>query len=795
MHANKKALLSHNGSFVGKPKNLTINTNNNNNTTSLSTNNNNTSNNTNNNNTTNTNNTTSSNYGNNTSNNNNNNNGGGGDSDLDALERQLDTIMETPNLVDDQISELPSYQKYRELIQHAKQSIKDDNNYMNNATASSPLNKLPTNRNKRDIISRYNQNPALAAANSINSAMHNNNNNNNNNNISSISGISNNNSNSNLLLSFQNDNSNNISSNNNNISISNIGNISGNNSNSNILLVQQQQQQHHQFNNNGINFEDLYYSLQQRYDLLNSDYMRQKELLKIRQETYIQREKRNKQLVQELRMKLQEALTTEHNSDKMNELRQLKQVIDDEVLRLKGESSQLLEQQENEYTRRMKDVERKFQKQLLKEQQKNFSGEREWHEKSRAWKKSLENAIDEAKHLDKTNSELAKENQRLKIQYSAQAEDRLLLAKQVAKSKRENTVLKEELTRVQQEYNHLHETVLVLTQTGTDQQQQQHQHIVVPLSAKNHQHVNNNNHVHHHNSSQLPVPNLNLLSSSLPLHNNQQRTSNNNNNNNNNRPSTTNSVHFTSSTSMNASNNNSNRNSLTPPINNTSNTNSNNIAGNIAASHAAQDVQNLKETIIKLRKLLEHERRNLKMVRNAHLSALAERTELEVFLKQCIEDVKQELSKHSMSRQISGAMTAHDRQRVIDILLSKERVLQLLYEKTSPSITASNGGTSFSSNSNNNQQQQQQQLHSSTANNNNNNNNQYSSIVSQGYSNHMDNNNNEQQEYDNNNNSSSNEPRSNNGKRGSLEYNFSLSSATGGENYLNFHHFKQSSAQ
>lgn len=114
-----------------------------------------------------------------------------------------------------------------------------------------------------------------------------------------------------------------------------------------------------------------------------------------------------------------------------------------------------------------------------------------------------------------------------------------------------------------------------------------------------------------------------------------------------------------------------------------------------------QEVEQRYQDIIKrLKRLLEIERRNLRIVRTAHVNELANRTELEAFLRQCIEDVKKEIqrrraemlasinrAKHGQGNldEVSlGDFSAADRERVMELLLSQERVINLLYEKTFP---------------------------------------------------------------------------------------------------------------
>lgn len=107
------------------------------------------------------------------------------------------------------------------------------------------------------------------------------------------------------------------------------------------------------------------------------------------------------------------------------------------------------------------------------------------------------------------------------------------------------------------------------------------------------------------------------------------------------------------------------------------------------------EVEGRYQDIIKrLKRLLEIERRNLRQVRTAHVQELAQRTELEAFLRQCIEDVKAEINRRrsemtavlASDSNSAGLLefSAADRERVMELLLSQERVINLLYDKTFP---------------------------------------------------------------------------------------------------------------
>ncbi|OQS00632.1 hypothetical protein ACHHYP_03263 [Achlya hypogyna] len=95
-----------------------------------------------------------------------------------------------------------------------------------------------------------------------------------------------------------------------------------------------------------------------------------------------------------------------------------------------------------------------------------------------------------------------------------------------------------------------------------------------------------------------------------------------------------------------------------------------------------------KEIIKRLKRVLEVERRNLRQVRSAYTADLQTHTELSMFLKQCIEDVKTQLAdpnaKPPTMAVLGTQLTAADRQRAVELLLSQERVLSLLYAKAFP---------------------------------------------------------------------------------------------------------------
>jgi hypothetical protein len=106
-----------------------------------------------------------------------------------------------------------------------------------------------------------------------------------------------------------------------------------------------------------------------------------------------------------------------------------------------------------------------------------------------------------------------------------------------------------------------------------------------------------------------------------------------------------------------------------------------------------------REAITALKRMVEVERKTVRQLKQQQADMMQQRTEIEVLLRQCLDDVKAEIMRHRMEHdkdgQIPGpplpitAMSVHelttqDRERVLELLLSQQRVVQLLYSKTFP---------------------------------------------------------------------------------------------------------------
>ena len=111
-------------------------------------------------------------------------------------------------------------------------------------------------------------------------------------------------------------------------------------------------------------------------------------------------------------------------------------------------------------------------------------------------------------------------------------------------------------------------------------------------------------------------------------------------------------------------------------------------------------VKRYEDLIGRLKKMLAMEKKSLRMVRTMLSKEIEIKNNLEKVLRQCADDVKTEISKKRSEnkamyysrgkRDGAGAgvdekhLTQQEREKIIEVLLSQERVLTLLYDKTFP---------------------------------------------------------------------------------------------------------------
>lgn len=112
------------------------------------------------------------------------------------------------------------------------------------------------------------------------------------------------------------------------------------------------------------------------------------------------------------------------------------------------------------------------------------------------------------------------------------------------------------------------------------------------------------------------------------------------------------------------------------------------------------------QAIKRIKKMIGNECRKLRDIRTRYAKEIESKTQLEQLLRQCVDDVKAEISRKrsenkvlyytnkrtssSMSKTRKNDLTQNEREKVIEVLLSQERVLTLLYDKTFPPKLAEN---------------------------------------------------------------------------------------------------------
>ncbi|EFC50491.1 predicted protein [Naegleria gruberi] len=346
-------------------------------------------------------------------------------------------------------------------------------------------------------------------------------------------------------------------------------------------------------------YMELYNNLREKYQTLLAENLRQQEVFKLRHDTFLKREQQSKEIETELHEKMRESMIARGAAgDHMQHLVLMKEKIQEGVTLMRLETQRLLDGKEKEFGRKIEEMIRRFDRDLADEKKINTSGEREWREKSKSLKKELDNSTAQVIKVDQLNHELMKENQKLKIQFAAQEDDRNYLAKHIAKTKRDNEKLKEETKRLQEELQRCNNIIKEMQ-------------LLKPMSPTTPSFANN-------------------------------------------------------------------KSSITSPRDRDSS--SIYTVNHLSILEPEEKERRFLEANNKLKKLLDQERRNIRQIRAQNIRILEERTELEIFLKSCIEDVKEEV-RRMKGEKGDNEFHKRDRMRVIELLLSKERVIKILYER------------------------------------------------------------------------------------------------------------------
>jgi len=98
----------------------------------------------------------------------------------------------------------------------------------------------------------------------------------------------------------------------------------------------------------------------------------------------------------------------------------------------------------------------------------------------------------------------------------------------------------------------------------------------------------------------------------------------------------------------------------------------------------AENETRYQEIIKRLKKLLDTERKNLQKVRNSYSADIQHRTELENLLRNTVEDVKIKIGQELRKPVSTSDFNELQRESVLEMLLSQERVASMLFKKTFP---------------------------------------------------------------------------------------------------------------
>ena len=368
---------------------------------------------------------------------------------------------------------------------------------------------------------------------------------------------------------------------------------------------------------------------------------------KRRMESYMRRETNYQAEIEDLKAELErQGKARPPEDERMHGLRHEHSKVMDRLNAIKQREQLSLQDQEKDLLRAFRARLWDVQFELEAERSKKDDGALEWIEKTKTLGKELDWSRDEALRLDRMNQHLTKENQRLKTQLKSQEDDREFIVRQMLALKKENSRLK------------------ASTPSDADGAS-----TPLPPSPP-----------HQRGGAALGGGRAQSAD---------QRRGGGAATDASGRPRTASAAAFRALEEIEASSTAKGGASL-------------------AASERikelmlqqAESEERYREVVARLKRLLDVERRNLRAVRAAHAKDLQSRTELETLLRACVDDVRKEIAAQragggggagggSPAKDKVGVddLAHSERERVLELLLSQERVVALLYERTFPPRT------------------------------------------------------------------------------------------------------------
>ena len=386
--------------------------------------------------------------------------------------------------------------------------------------------------------------------------------------------------------------------------------------------------------------------------------------LERRQESYVTRERAYKTRIEELEQDLlvvRQTKTDWMKSDgKMSKLKSLQGQIIKNVDLVQDQTTRVLQDQERDLLRSFRARLFDVQTELEKEKSKKDNGAGMWIARSRKLECEVDWAKEVADRLERINQSLQVENSRLKSQFNGQEEDRTFLISQLVHVKKENAQLKIEVASLHSEDEILLSKVVFSGLSDLIR-------FDIPGISNRKESIAKSKYNH--------IVNLQGRKSS----------------------DETKIGGISGSSTINLGANSSGRQGSQRDA----------FGGRGSISSVDPTTPDkYKDINIRLRRLLSEERRALQSVRNAYAIELRSRTDMEMLFRQCVDDVRKEISRRSTPSPgcLSGSrptfcgspnsiteipfttsFTLNDRERTIELLLSQEKVITLLYSKMFPS--------------------------------------------------------------------------------------------------------------
>jgi len=408
------------------------------------------------------------------------------------------------------------------------------------------------------------------------------------------------------------------------------------------------------------NLQELYTDLLERYRKACEEKEEIANTAKRRQESYLRKELNYREQLGQLEERIQSIHADDSKGDvQMSHIRTMHTEIQDTITKIQGKTSKILKDQERDLIRAFRARLADVTDELEKEKKKNHSGSVEWVQRCQKLTEELEWLKDLTEKLTAENKNYLKENRRFKRQLKTQEEDREFLIKQLVAVKKENARLRYSFEQASMGPGGAlpsggDGTMPDIVQSPSNRNAKRN-----PMS----------------NTTPFDSSGLGSRGSSRPGSAASGRR------------------HFAG----------------------------NMQGGGISPTNyeykkmSGEAEERYRTMVAKLKKQVEEERRQVRLVRTHYTNEVAQRTELQNFLKKCIEDVRQDISERNKQRRAAlrangnriaksaipkkpdidprdiplEDFTPADRINVMEWLLSQDHVIYMLYDSMFPRKAAS----------------------------------------------------------------------------------------------------------